>query len=114
MDLVLLLLQTVVEFAPQNVCNEKYSPKTSNIVDARMICPAKPSQLVCNGDSGGPLIVTCERTREDLLVGIVPWGFACASVQFPAIYVKVSYAFSFIENIVQQQGHSLRTVTFLS
>ena len=59
------LLQVVVDFVPQNVCNEKYSLKAINLVDSSMICAAKPSQSVCNGDGGGPLMITCERTRED-------------------------------------------------
>lgn len=39
----------------------------------------------CQADSGGPLAV------ENLLVGIVSWGYGCAQPRLPGVYVEVAY-----------------------
>ena len=107
-----ILLQAEIDFFPEDVCNQQYSKLTTTPpIDDSMICAAKGGDSVCNGDSGGPLIVPCEETGEDLHIGIVSWGIPCASVQYPAVFAKVSFGFDFINAIVQNQSYTLNTVS---
>ena len=56
---------------------------------ATMLCAGVPSSRVdaCKGDSGGPLTAWAGRRT---LVGIVSWGYGCASEGFPGVYTRVS------------------------
>lgn len=44
----------------------------------------------CYGDSGGPLIATGDDASEDIQVGVVSWGLACASKKYPGVYAELS------------------------
>ncbi len=55
----------------------------------------------CQGDSGGPLVV--DSPRGPLLVGIVSWGYGCASPDYPGMYGRVS---SFANWIAQETDTS--------
>ena len=39
----------------------------------------------CQGDSGGPV-----RTNSGTLIGLVSWGYSCASPNFPGVYTDVA------------------------
>jgi secreted trypsin-like serine protease len=54
----------------------------------------------CQGDSGGPLIIKGENSNSDVLVGVVSWGFRCATVIsdiLPGVYGRVSSVQPWIE-----------------
>jgi len=76
------------------VCKSKYG--SSAITDS-MICAADSGKDACQGDSGGPL-VTMEAGNFYSLIGVVSWGFGCASPSFPGVYARVTYVKSFIED----------------
>ncbi|MGK3755466.1 MAG: hypothetical protein ACI8RD_007776 [Bacillariaceae sp.] len=46
---------------------------------------------ISTGDSGGPLILKGDSTSNDILVGLVSWGFGCAHPSFPGVYSRISY-----------------------
>jgi len=48
-----------------------------------MVCAYEKKKDACQGDSGGPLAV------GNTLVGIVSWGYACASEGLPGVYTDV-------------------------
>ncbi|KAH8299921.1 hypothetical protein KR044_007477 [Drosophila immigrans] len=55
-----------------------------DFVGEEMICAAAPGKDACTGDSGGPMV------SERLLAGIVAWGYGCAQVNYPGVYVDVA------------------------
>jgi len=72
----------------------------------------------CNGDSGGPLIVTGDSALTDIQVGIVSWG-PKKCLGNPAVYSRVSWAYGWIEDTMknkwgltlgEEQGPTQQTV----
>jgi secreted trypsin-like serine protease len=51
----------------------------------------------CGEDSGGPMIV--EQPMDDVLVGVVSWGFQCGVKGKPSVYSKVSAVQSWIQEL---------------
>ncbi|KAI8039675.1 hypothetical protein M5D96_007095 [Drosophila gunungcola] len=61
-------------------------PKTlQEIIYESMVCAYEKKKDACQGDSGGPLVVA------GTLVGIVSWGYACASEGLPGVYSDVAF-----------------------
>ncbi|PWA33613.1 hypothetical protein CCH79_00007574 [Gambusia affinis] len=67
---------------------------TNRITDA-MICAGASGVSSCQGDSGGPLV--CESSGVWYLTGIVSWGTSNCNVNTPAVYARVSYLRSWID-----------------
>jgi len=57
--------------------------KYGEIIYDSMVCAYEKKKDACQGDSGGPLAV------GNTLVGIVSWGYACASEGLPGVYTDV-------------------------
>ncbi|XP_034478675.1 trypsin theta [Drosophila innubila] len=57
--------------------------KYGDIVKDTMVCAYEKKKDACQGDSGGPLVA------NDQLVGIVSWGYGCASDLMPGVYADV-------------------------
>jgi secreted trypsin-like serine protease len=53
---------------------------------------------VCNGDSGGPLLV--QRDGEWRQAGITSWGFECGSERFVSVYTRVSAYRPWIDSVL--------------
>ncbi|MEM7156708.1 MAG: serine protease [Myxococcota bacterium] len=62
-------------------------PPTPSISE-RMLCAAGPSKDSCQGDSGGPLLANVG--EDNVLLGIVSWGYGCADPQFPGVYTDAA------------------------
>jgi trypsin len=45
----------------------------------------------CQGDSGGPLVI------DNVLAGIVSWGYGCGDESYPGVYSNVSVLSEFIK-----------------
>ena len=50
------------------------------------ICAVGTGKDTCEGDSGGPLILSA---TEPVLVGIVSWGDGCGDEDHPGVYVRI-------------------------
>jgi len=44
----------------------------------------------CNGDSGSPVIIKGNNDESDVQVGVTSWGGACADIEYPGVYAKIS------------------------
>merc|ERR1711962_419914 len=55
--------------------------------DKTMMCAFKQGTDTCQGDSGGPLVV--KENGKYVVVGVVSYGFGCASVT-PGVYARVT------------------------
>eukprot|EP00951_Prasinocladus_malaysianus_P004811 scaffold34012_cov46-Prasinocladus_malaysianus.AAC.4 len=80
------------------------------LVSENMLCAAAIGKDACQGDSGGPLIASAQELQaagyevdEDVVVGIVSWGFECARLEgsiqngqeiitggYPGVYTRVA------------------------
>jgi secreted trypsin-like serine protease len=80
-----------------------------------MICAEGGSKRdSCKGDSGGPLIVKGSSASDDVLVGVVSWGYGCAeavSVILPGVYARVSSAIPWIKQHVSEVSYINVTAT---
>mmetsp|Transcript_5200 Transcript_5200/g.13019 ORF Transcript_5200/g.13019 Transcript_5200/m.13019 type:complete len:1009 (+) Transcript_5200:105-3131(+) len=61
----------------------------------------------CQGDSGGALVKTGPDSSEDVLVGLVSWGFGCADPNFPGVYSRLSaYYADFLQPMICEHSRS--------
>jgi trypsin len=68
------------------------------LITSDMLCATDKGEDSCQGDSGGPLIIT--GSNGDVQVGVVSWGYGCASPSFPGVYSRVSYDAEWIDSNV--------------
>ncbi|XP_020793266.1 chymotrypsin-like protease CTRL-1 [Boleophthalmus pectinirostris] len=66
-----------------------------NRINDAMICAGASGVSSCQGDSGGPLV--CQSGGVWSQVGIVSWGTSNCNVYAPAVYARVSYLRSWID-----------------
>ncbi|GJQ68892.1 hypothetical protein Trydic_g19306 [Trypoxylus dichotomus] len=87
-----LQLQAVdVTVMTMEKCRSAYSEKQ---ITERMLCAGDEGggKDACQGDSGGPLVA------DGQLIGIVSWGYGCASPLYPGIYSNVTALRDFIKD----------------
>jgi len=70
-----ILKHVELKYVMPSECNDNYFGMTTD----NMICAKDPGQDSCQGDSGGPLY----DKDNDVLIGVVSWGFGCAHPDFP-------------------------------
>ena len=61
-----------------------------------------PKTDSCQGDSGGPF--TVEEDEKHTLVGVVSWGWGCASLDLPGVYSSVSAHREWIDTSIKTNG----------
>ena len=75
-------------------------------ITENMFCAADIGQDSCQADSGGPLVIQgmSGDSFDDVLVGVVSWGFGCGLPDFPGVYARISQSYDWIEHVVCSQS----------
>merc|ERR1719430_2539200 len=71
-------------------------PGSTAVVPGTKLCAYKEGTDSCQGDSGGPLVVM-ENGRWTV-VGVVSYGFGCATPGFAGVYARVTNYLSWIQS----------------
>jgi trypsin len=87
------LQHTEVFYTKNYSCNQKYGGKR---IKFSMMCAAASGRDSCQGDSGGPLYDKV----NDVLVGIVSWGYGCAKEGYPGVYSRIAKQWDWIETTI--------------
>ncbi|KDO25500.1 hypothetical protein SPRG_22224 [Saprolegnia parasitica CBS 223.65] len=75
---------------------QKTSEGTAQHLTDTMVCAGGVrGQDSCQGDSGGPFTVK-GANGEDVITGVVSWGYGCALQNTPGVYARLSKARDFI------------------
>jgi len=118
------LLQTTVNYISNKKCQRRFSGWKPNdnddyygkwrpkITEDMMCAHSKTGKDACDGDSGGPLILSGDDDtgRGDILVGIVSWGIKCGV--YPGVYSRVSSEVPWIMEKVKSAGGILPRCEF--
>eukprot|EP00548_Thalassiothrix_antarctica_P018789 CAMPEP_0194179690 /NCGR_PEP_ID=MMETSP0154-20130528/13105_1 /TAXON_ID=1049557 /ORGANISM="Thalassiothrix antarctica, Strain L6-D1" /LENGTH=746 /DNA_ID=CAMNT_0038895123 /DNA_START=187 /DNA_END=2424 /DNA_ORIENTATION=- len=87
--------------------NPSLSNYRGQIFDDMLCAGSDVGKDACQGDSGGPLIVPRNSDDDDdLLVGVVSWGYGCAVSYFPGVYSRTSFDVDWIRKEVCEKSWS--------
>jgi len=85
-----VLMEVDVTVTTNEVCKNVYGSGISDI----NICAMDAGKDSCQGDSGGPLVI--QENGRFALIGVVSYGYGCASPNIPGVYARVSERKSWI------------------
>jgi len=93
-----------VKYIPNDDCNSRDS-YNGEITNA-MLCAGeqKGGEDACQGDSGGPLVRLASGGGQDELVGVVSWGYGCASAKHPGVYSRITEVRSWIDDTISKES----------
>lgn len=86
-------LMRLKECAERLAEKDDISLKDFRFIDDRTMCANKNGRDVCNGDSGGPLMIADDSScgKKDVLVGLTSFGIACdESLFYPGVFTKAT------------------------
>lgn len=93
-----VLQHVEVKYIPNNECNQAYGGEITNA----MLCAGEDNggEDACQGDSGGPLVT--KDGSDHTLVGVVSWGYGCASAQYPGVYARITEVNGWINEQIEK------------
>ena len=102
-----ILKEVDLTYVPNEECENAKAPgflgdSYQGLITDDMLCANDDGQDSCQGDSGGPLIVGGGNVADDVLVGVVSWGFGCALESFPGVYARISDQIDWIRSTTCQ------------
>lgn len=100
-----ILRKAEVNFVEQDICEQQLQdeiPSEKPYLDDTMFCAGdyKGIKDTCSGDSGGPIYYTDSITKKDTLIGVVSWGFGCATKGLSGVYTDVSKFSTWINDTI--------------
>ena len=95
-----VLREVEVDIVSNQECNVQYGGGITN----DMLCAARAGKDSCQGDSGGPLIIKGSNEANDVLVGVVSWGYGCADPSYAGVYSRVSENIEWIQNEMSRKA----------
>lgn len=77
-------------------CGEAY--RDFNEITHRMLCAGQQEggKDACQGDSGGPLF------KDNIIWGVVSWGYGCAKPNYPGVYSRVSAVLDWVHTTIKE------------
>jgi trypsin len=94
------LLEASVRQQNQNYCQRTYG---ATKYTSRHICASGPDrQGVCNGDSGGPLIL--KQGQKSFLLATVSYGVTCGDSRYPAVFTRTQPYLPWIFSVTRNMG----------
>jgi secreted trypsin-like serine protease len=90
------LNEVEVTAVSQSACKSMYG----GYLQDNMFCAMDPGQDACQGDSGGPIIERGSDASSDVLMGVVSWGYGCASATHAGVYSRLSHNYRWIRDKV--------------
>ena len=94
-------LETTVDVLSNMDCANRYGSESH--ISKRMVCASGGSERdSCQEDSGGPLIIKGQDAADDILVGLVSWGYECSGWFYPGVYSRVSAATFWLKHNVPE------------
>jgi trypsin len=95
------ILQVDVPVRTNEECNRVSYPGQ---ITPQMVCAGVPEGGVdsCQGDSGGPLFVQVD--GKPMVMGVVSWGYGCASPGRYGVYARVNSVLAFIGQYINLSG----------
>jgi len=63
-----------------------------------MMCASSTNRYICYGDAGGPAIHQGNNNDEDVVYGILSWGYGCVNRDYPAVMTSVPDHYNWIRN----------------
>ena len=80
-----------VNYITNAVCSNKYPQEN---IGSNTMCAAATGKGTCQGDSGGPLY----DKENNVMVGVVSWGYNCADSRYPGVYARIANQVSHLES----------------
>ncbi|ETP46219.1 hypothetical protein F442_07498 [Phytophthora nicotianae P10297] len=78
-----------------------------NIGDTSVCAGGMPDKDACVADTGGPLIKeNGQGDLDDVLIGLVNWGYGCGDAGSPTVYSRVSTAIEWINSVTSGSTHT--------
>ncbi|OQV13746.1 putative Chymotrypsinogen B [Hypsibius exemplaris] len=96
------LQQVDLRIMDQTLCRDIYARQTPPaFVSKDMICATNEGKDSCQGDSGGPFVCPSQSDPNTWeLVGVVSWGYGCASVGIPGVYARTNHFLDWIAETI--------------